>query len=52
MKCLQQRNANDIGNMNGGNTTKPKSIEQQSVTPLDSRMDTPLRNMSQTTSTD
>ena len=27
MKCIQQRNANNIGNMNGGNTAKPKSIE-------------------------
>ena len=47
MKCIQQRNAINNGNTNGGNSAKTKSIEQLSVTPLDSRMDTPLHNKSQ-----
>ena len=47
MKCIRQRNANKTGNMQGGNIAKPKLIEQQLVTSLDSKEDTPLYNMSQ-----
>ena len=52
MKFMKQRNAIITGNINGRNIAKPKLIEQQLVTPLDSRMDTPLQNRSQTMSTE
>ena len=44
---MKRRNAITTGNMNGRNIAKPELIEQQLVTPHDSRMDTPLQNMSQ-----
>ena len=47
---MKRRNAMTTGNMNGRNIAKPKLIEQQLVAPLDSRMDTPLQNRSQTIS--